>query len=216
MNRTILYALGVGHNTPVLIDLAESAGYSIAGLYHYDTSRTHEFDHGLEILGSFDELFSASTLKDKSFLLTMGDSDIRQALTERILEKGGFVPTIIHPSAIVSRFAKISSVGVYVGALSVIQADTVIDEGTVILTGVNISHTNNIGKYCFIAGGATIGAYTNVKDFCFIGQGVLTISGKVGEIGERAKIGAGSLVTKSVLPDMFVVGRPARSIETKM
>lgn len=52
-----IYALGVGHNTPVFIDLAESCGYKIAGLYHYNSERTNEFDHGFKILGSFDDLF---------------------------------------------------------------------------------------------------------------------------------------------------------------
>ena len=37
-----IYALGIGHNTPVSIDLAESCGYKIAGLYHYNDTRTGE------------------------------------------------------------------------------------------------------------------------------------------------------------------------------
>lgn len=37
-----LYALGIGHNSPVFIDLALACGYSIAGLYHYNNTRTGE------------------------------------------------------------------------------------------------------------------------------------------------------------------------------
>ena len=36
----IIYALGIGHNTPVFIDLAESCGYVVGGLYHYNGDRT--------------------------------------------------------------------------------------------------------------------------------------------------------------------------------
>ena len=112
-----IYALGVGHNTPVFIDLAESCGYKIAGLYHYNSDRTNEFDHGFKILGSFDDLFDEdNSLTDKSFLLTMGNNEIRKPLTHKIVQKGGKVPTIIHPSAIISRFAKISKTGVYISA----------------------------------------------------------------------------------------------------
>ena len=74
-----IYALGVGHNTPVFIDLAESCGYKIAGLYHYNSERTNEFDHGFKILGSFDDLFDEdNSLTDKNFLLTMGNNEIRK------------------------------------------------------------------------------------------------------------------------------------------
>ena len=63
-----LYALGVGHNTPVFIDLAEQCGYEVIGLYHYNNERTGEIDHGFTILGSFAELFSEGDLSNKSFL----------------------------------------------------------------------------------------------------------------------------------------------------
>ena len=78
-----IYALGVGHNTPVLIELAEACGYKVMGLYHYNDSRTGEYDHGFEILGSFDDLFCKDSLCDMNFLLTMGDSKIRAELSDK-------------------------------------------------------------------------------------------------------------------------------------
>ena len=75
---------------------------------------------------------------------------------------------------------------------------------------MNISHTNVIGRNCFIAGGTTVGAYTVIEDNVFIGQGALTISGKVKKIGENAYIGARSLITKDVEAYMVVSGSPAR------
>ena len=78
-----LYALGIGHNSPVFIDLALACGYSIAGLYHYNNTRTGEIDHGYEILGSFDDLFAKGSLEGMSFLLTMGDNKIRTELSDK-------------------------------------------------------------------------------------------------------------------------------------
>lgn len=213
MKEKKLYALGVGHNTPVFIDIAEQCGYKVVGLYHYNNERTGEIDHGFCILGSFNHLFATDDLQGKSFLLTMGDNTIRSQLIERIISLGGDVPTLIHPTAVVSRFARISSIGVYVGAFTHVQADTEIEQGTVILSGVNISHTNHIGKYCFVAGGATIGAYTVVEDYVFVGQGALSISGKVGRIGCHSCVGAKSLLTKEVNAFSVVMGSPAREIK---
>ena len=215
METKYLLALGVGHNTPVFIDMAEQCGYEISGLYHYNNERTGEMDHGFKILGSFDDLFSRGSLSGKSFLLTMGDNEIRAGLTERILSMGGQIPSLVHPTSVVSRFAKISPIGVYVSAFSHIQADTVIDRGTIVLSGVNISHTNKIGKFCFIAGGATIGAYTVVEDYVFVGQGALSISSKVKTIGCHAYIGARALVTKSIPANTIVAGHPAKVMEVR-
>ena len=208
-----MYALGVGHNTPVFIDLAEQCGYEILGLYHYNNDRTGEIDHGFQILGSFDDLFSKDNLQGKNFLLTMGDNNIRSQVLQKILFLGGNIPSIFHPTAVISRFAKISKTGVYISAFSNVQADTIIEDGTVVLSGVNISHTNKIGKYCFIAGGATIGAYTTMEDYVFIGQGALSISGKVNLIGSHSYIGARALLTKSVDAYTVVAGSPARIIK---
>lgn len=62
-----IYALGIGHNTPVFIDLAEACGYSIKGLYHYNSDRTGQLDHGFKIIGSFEDLFSKGNLNDMNF-----------------------------------------------------------------------------------------------------------------------------------------------------
>lgn len=211
MNKE-MYALGVGHNTPVFIDLALDCGHEIAGLYHYNSDRTGEMDHGFPILGSFDDLFSVGSLAGKSFLLTMGDSTIRMELVKKIIEQGGSVPTLIHPSAVISKYAKISDTGVYISAFTYVQADSTVGENTVLLSHVNISHNTHVGCGCFIAGGSVVGAYTNVEDYVFIGQGALSISGKVSTIGEGAYIGARSLLTKNVPAYAVVAGSPARII----
>ena len=208
-----IFILGVGHNTPVFINLAYDCGYDVVGLYHYNDERTGEIDHGVKIIGSFDDLFSEGDLSHKSFMLSMGDNIIRSQVCDRILSLNGKVPSMVHPTAVISRFTSIDSVGVYISPFTYIQADTEIGRNSIILSGVNISHTNKIGRNCFIAGGSTIGAYTEVEDFAFIGQGVLTISSKVPRIGNHAYIGAGSLLTKEVLPYNVVCGRPAKVIK---
>lgn len=209
MNK-VIYALGVGHNTSVFIDLAEACGYAVKGLYHFNDERTGEIDHGFEILGSFEDLLSKPTLKSMNFLLTMGDNKIRTELSNQIISLGGEVPSLIHPTAVISRFAKISPVGVYISPFSYVQADSSIGDNTVLLSHVNISHTTNIGRSCFIAGGATIGAYTTMEDFVFVGQGALSISAKAKHIGHHAFIGARSLLTRDIPANVVVAGSPAR------
>lgn len=210
-----IYALGVGHNTPVFIDLAEACGYSIMGLYHYNEERTGEFDHGFKIIGSFNKLLNARDLTGMNFLLTMGDNSIRTELANKLIALGGNVPTLIHPTAVISRFAQISPIGVYISPFTYVQADSSIGKNTILLSHVNISHSTSIGNSCFIAGGAMVGAYTTVEDFVFIGQGALSISEKVKTIGEGAFIGARTLITKDIPPKAIVKGLPGKVIGYK-
>lgn len=208
-----IYALGIGHNTPVLLDLAIGCGYNIAGLYHYNDERTGEIDHGYEILGSFDDLWAKGDLSGMNFLLSMGDLNVREFLFEKIKGMGGNIPTLIHPTAVISTFATVSDEGACIFPFSFIEADSSVGANTVILSHVNVSHNTSISSNCFIAGSAMVGAYTHVEKHVFIGQGALTISGKSNIIGNHSYIGAGALVTKPVEPYTVVAGFPAKVIK---
>lgn len=214
MNEKVIYALGIGHNTPVFIDLAEACGYTIAGLYHYNNDRTGEIDHGFEVIGAFEDLFSKEDLSGMNFLLTMGDNSIRTEVSNKIISLGGNVPTLIHPMAVVSRFAEISDIGVYISPFTYVQADSSVGKNSILLSHVNISHTTRIGESCFIAGGATIGAYTTIDDFVFVGQGALSISGKVRNIGREAYIGARCLITHDVPERVVFSGMPGKVLRS--
>lgn len=205
-----IYILGVGHNTAVYIDLVESCGYNVAGLYHFEAGRTGEIYFGQMIKGCNDDLFS-SNLLEKQFAISVGDNEIRASLYEKIIMLGGTVPTLVHPSAVVSKYAQLGT-GVIIHANSVVSPDVVIEDNTVVSSNDLITHGSNIGKHCFVASNVVVGAYVTVHDYAFIGSGATIISGKVSYIGTRALIGAGAVVTKSVESNKRVAGNPAKEI----
>lgn len=207
----LLTTLGIGRNTSVMIDLAEACGHEIGELYHYNDERTGELCCGRRIAGSFADIFSRD-ITGQAFLLTMGDSGIRSQLTKRILSAGGSVPTLIHPSAVVSRYAEVSPVGVSVAPFVHINSDSVIEEGVQILSGAQISHTNRLGRYAFIAERAVVGAYVRLGEHVFVGQGAVLASQKVGHVGDGAVIGAGAVVVKDVEQGAVMAGCPARKL----
>lgn len=88
----------------------------------------------------------------------------------------------------------------------------VIDHGM----GTVIGETTEVGDDCLIFQGVTLGGvdFSDRKRHPTIGNGVVIgggakVLGPI-EIGDRAKVGANSVVTKAVPPDTTVVGIPAR------
>lgn len=205
-----IYILGVGRNTAVYIDLVESCGYNVAGLYHFEEGRTGEIYFGQQIKGCNDDLFSSSLL-GKQFAISVGDNEIRSSLYEKIITLGGSIPTLMHPSAVISRYAQLGR-GVVIHANSVISPDVIIGDDSIVSSNDLITHGSSIGRHCFVASNVVVGAYVAMHDYAFIGSGATIISGKVSYIGTRAFVGAGAVVTKSVESNQRVAGNPAREI----
>ena len=79
----------------------------------------------------------------------------------------------------------------------------------------------HIGESSFIANGAIVlthdftrakYAHTYIGKKCFIGMNAIIMPGVV--IGDEVVVGAGSVVTKSVLSNCIVAGNPARVIKS--
>ena len=213
MSNKEIYILGVGHNTVVYIDLAESCGYKIAGLYHYNDQRIGENIQGIPIIASNFDLFKKKSLEGMNFAISVGDNKIRSELANKIREKGGKTLTLIHPTAVVSKYAAISE-GVVIHANSVVQADVIIKKDTVISYNTSVTHTSFIGEACYLAFNSSIGAYVKIQDHVFIGQSASIVSGKLEYVGYNSIVGAGSVVIKNVEPNSVVAGNPAKLIKS--
>lgn len=196
------------------MDLIEDCGHSIAGLYHYNHTRTNESYSNAKIDGCFEDLLNRSSLKGMNFALSMGDITVRKELYDRILAKGGNVPTLIHPTAIISKRASIGD-GVIILPQSIIQADVCIGNNTVVTINSTIAHTSHIGNHCMISGHCIIGAYIQLCDSVQIGQGSVLVSGKVKVVGENSILGAGSVLREDMRPHSVYVGNPAVFIKER-
>lgn len=206
-----IYILGIGHNTPVIIELAELNGYEVAGLYHHESGREGDSMCGVEVIGSNDDLFNKQNIAGENFALSMGNNAVRVELANKLRERGGVIPSLIHPTASVSKYTQIEE-GVIVQSNATIQPDVLIKKDTVISFNVGVSHNAIIDEGCYIACQTVIGAYTHIKEMAFVGMGVTIVSAKVPIIGMQAFVGAGSVVVKSVEDFQVVAGNPAKPI----
>lgn len=163
-------------------------------------------------------VFSRDILKQypNAKLLAVPGSPSSYTVRDKIIaefnqDKNKFI-TLIHPSATISRFAKIGS-NVLIMAGVVITANSVIGDHVCILPNTVIHHDSNVGDYSLIGSNVTIAGNSQVGKYCYVGSGTTIINGI--NIGDNTLIGLGSNVIRTVPAKSKVAGNPAKQILKK-
>lgn len=205
MNKYLILIGGGGHCKSV-IEVAESAGYTIVGIL----DRPEEVGKKVlayEVIGVDDDI---TQYVDKAeFVITVGfikNPTLRIKLYNKVLQAGGKLATLIASTAHVSKYAVLGA-GTVVMHQAIVNAGAVIGDNTIINTFANIEHDAHIGNQCHISTGAMVNGDCVVGDNCFIGsQSVLA---NAISICPDVVIGAGSLVRKSIDKEGIYSGNPA-------
>jgi len=113
---------------------------------------------------------------------------------------------LIHPSACVSRYAKIGQ-GVFIGAMSVISPGCVLEDHVFVNRGVTVGHDAVLHEYVRLNPGSNIAGHVEIFDGAMIGLGANIIEELV--IGRSAVVAAGAVVIKDVQEKTMVAGVPA-------
>lgn len=195
----ILFGAG-GHGKVV----ADAAAGSWRVLGFIDDARTGEHG-GYPILGTQKAL---EKLKKEGAhcIVSIGDCAARAKVQQMLEDMGFSLATVIHPSAVVSKSARIGAGSAILAQVSV-GPDAVLGKGCVVNTCASVDHDCAVGDYTHIApgahvaGGVTIGAQTfvgigsSVREYCSIGSHVI--------------VGAGAAVVTDFGDAVTVLGVPA-------
>ena len=205
MNKNLILIGGGGHCKSV-IEVAESAGYTILGIL----DRPEEVGKKVltyEVVGVDDDI--PHYVDKAEFVITVGfikNPALRIKLYNKLLEAGGKLATLIAFTAHVSKYAVLGA-GTVVMHQAFVNAGAVIGDNAIINTFANIEHDAHIGNQCHISTGAMVNGDCIVGDNCFIGsQSVLA---NAISICPDVVVGAGSLVRKSISQAGIYSGNPA-------
>ena len=188
-----LILLGGGGHCKSVIDVAESAGYTILGILDKpELVGTKVL--GYEIIGTDDDI--PQYVDKAEFLITVGQIKspaIRKKLALLVMRAGGKFATVIASDAYVSKYAQIGK-GTVVMHKAIVNADACIGEHCIINTMANIEHEVQIGGFCHVSTGVMVNGNCVIGDEVFIGSGSVLYNGI--SVIDNAIIPAGSVVRK--------------------
>lgn len=149
----------------------------------------------------------------EEFVIGMGDSQLRQKLSDQ-LERAGLRPlTVVHPSAGISDRASVSS-GSVVLAGAQINCGASIARHVIVNTGAIIEHDVRLADFSFVGPRAVLTGRVEVGSHAFVGAGAVVLPGIRIEPG--AIVGAGAVVTRDVPAGTIVIGNPAKPLATRL
>jgi len=161
--------------------------------------------HDIPVLGDLTRL-KEMDLKEILLVTAVGTSVTRRKLVQEAKKVGGQFISIIHPTALVSRWATIGE-GAVIQSYSVILPDVKIGNYFAGNGAVRVGHDTIIGDYVHINPTVNIAGGSIIGNDVFIGVKATILKA---EIGDGAVIGACALITKDVPPNMLAIGIPAK------
>ena len=199
MNKPGLILIGAGGHAHACIDVIEQhGGYQIAGLIGMP-GEMHDHHLGYAVIGTDDDLPElASTIKYA--LITLGQIKTpahRIRLYQQAMERGFQFPTIIAPSAYVSRHATLGA-GTIVMHGAIVNAGASVGKNCIINTRALLEHDATVADHCHISTGAILNGNTTIGSGSFIGSGSIVKEGT--SLGQGCLVGMG-LAVRHNLPN---------------
>jgi acetyltransferase EpsM len=170
--------------------------------------------NGYKILGKIDKETVQAYLQDKDIYfyyslisVKMNYNFLHKLYNLQIpLER---FATLIHPTAVISKFAKIGY-GVSIHPFVSVGPNTTIGNYVHIFAQSLIGHGAKLDDFSYVANNACIGADVHLKEGAYLGTNATTL--EFISLGKWSITGIGSVVLKSVEDYAKVVGSPARVI----
>jgi UDP-perosamine 4-acetyltransferase len=203
---TDILIIGAGGHAKVAVDVARAAGFRPVGLL--DPEPPQPVVLGVPVLGGDDVAPRLFAEGHRAAIVAIGQNALRRRLNLRLREIGFALPSLVHPSALISPSATLGE-GVVVMPGAIVNACAVIGNFAIVNSGAIVEHDCWVGEASHIAPRSVMGGGCTIGDEVLFGIGA--VARPLSSIGARAVVGAGAVVAGTIEGGTTVVGIPARS-----
>lgn len=210
--KPIIYLIGVGNYTEVIIELAQDCGYEVKGLYHYNNDRLGESVLGVPIIGCTEDVYKED-IRNLNFAVTMGENKLRCQVADKLRLLGANTPNLIHPKAFVSPSASIGK-GCFIHLNAKISTRCSLGNDCVIDFNSLVAHHASLDNGCYMSSLSMVGSYCKLGKRVLLGMNALIIPLKL-VLGDDCIVGAKANVTKSFSKSTVLIGNPAKPLIKK-
>jgi len=208
--RNFIFWGGTGHSI-ALAELLSYSGDKVIAIFDNNRKLQSPFDDVPIHYGrkSLDEWLSSHHAEETHFAVAIaGWNNLPRLEYHEYLKIKGFKPaTLIHPASFVSRDAVLGEacnimtraticVRTNLGKSVIVNSGSIVDHESILEDGVHVSAGVNIGAVCRIGSGSFIGIGATVMSYV--------------QVGRNAFVGAGALVLGDVPDNAVVFGAPAK------
>lgn len=149
---------------------------------------------------------------DNAFILGLGNPVHRLRLTKIFESLGGTLKSCISKYSVIDADSEIGD-GAIILPGSVVTSQVVIGKGSLLNVSCSISHDSIVGDFVELSPGARITGRCKVGDYTSIGTNACILPDLV--IGKNVIVGAGAVVTHNIPDNCVVAGVPARPLRTQ-
>jgi len=205
MSKPNLILIGAGGHAHACIDVIEQSGqFVISGLIGAE-SEVGDKHLGYLVIATDREL-SELAKACQYLLIAVGQirsAERRISLYRHAMELGFRLPTIVAPSAHVSRHAAVGP-GTIVMHGAIINAGASVGANCIVNTRALVEHDATVGDHCHLSTGAILNGGARLGTGSFVGSGSVVKEGV--SIGSRCVIGMGLSVRRDQADNIRFVG----------
>jgi len=204
--NNFLAIVGASGHGKVVAEIAEALGYEV-NFFDDASSEKCRVEHWT-IKGDFQTLLDN---KNKYFgaVVAIGHAPTRKKVSQSLLHNNILLPSLIHPKANVSKYARFAQ-GCVVMPSATINAFAEIGQGSIVNTSAVVEHHCKLGEYVHICPNSALAGGVIVGELSWIGIG--TSVRQLIAIGSNVTVGAGSVVVKDIESGQTAFGNPAKIV----
>jgi len=200
-----LAILGASGHGKVIADIAELNGYKNISFFDDAWPEKSQLD-SWTISGNSSQLIERLS-EFSACIIAIGNNAIRIQKQNELQKHNARMISLIHPSAVVSKYSDIAS-GTVVMANAVINPAVKIGQGCIINTAATIDHDCIIADGVHVSPGVHLAGSIKVGEYSWLGIGCSVKQGLT--IGCNAVVGVGAAVVTNIDDDCIAVGVPAK------